>query len=253
MRLACFRGPNGVRNGVIEGDRVREVRGSIFRAIQTTSTTYPLSAVRLLSPCEPSKILAVALNYRSHLGERRGSKAPEMFLKAPSSIIGPDDDIILPRRAGRVDYEGEMVVVMKRRCRNVTRRTALSYVLGYTCGNDVSARDWQRDDIQWWRAKSSDTFSSFGPWIETDVDPSNLHLVTRLNGKVVQDTNTGLLIHDVPTIISFTSRVMTLEPGDIIYTGTPGQTAQLSPGDVVEVEVGGVGVLRNPAQREGAA
>ncbi|MBI2886836.1 MAG: fumarylacetoacetate hydrolase family protein [Chloroflexi bacterium] len=251
MRLARYRGPNGVKYGVMEGDQVREIRGSIFRAFQTTGAVHPLSAVRLLAPCEPSKMLAVALNYRSHLGEQPATKVPEMFFKAPSSVIGPEDSIVIPRRAGRVDYEGELVVVMKRRCRKVTRRTALSYVLGYTCGNDVSARVWQRNDMQWWRAKSSDTFSSFGPWIETEVAPGNLRLVTRLNGETVQDTNTSLLIHDVASIIAFTSQVVTLEPGDVIYTGTSGATRPMNPGDVVEVELEQVGVLRNPVVAQG--
>ena len=264
MRLARFLGPatagrpttagrpNGVRYGQVEGDRVREIRGSIYRAHQLTGNVYPLSGVRLLAPCEPPKMLAVGLNYKSHLEDRPATTVPEMFFKATSSIIGQGDSIILPRRSKRVDYEGEMVVVMKRRCRNVTRRTALSYVLGYTCGNDVSALDWQARDRHLWRAKSADTFSPFGPWIETDADPSDLRLITRLNGAVVQDTRTSLMMHDVPTIISWVSQVLTLEPGDVIFTGTSGATKPMSPGDVVEVELEKVGTLRNPVVAQGS-
>lgn len=251
MRYVRFRGPNGVRYGQVEGNSVREIRGSIFRKYQTTNSVHPLSNVKLLAPCEPSKMLAAAVNYKSHQGERPANKVPQLFFKTPSSIIGQGDDIVLPRRAGRVDYEGELVVVIGRRCSNVTRRTAMNYVFGYTCGNDVSAREWQTGDMQWWRAKSSDTFSSFGPWIDTDIDGTNVRLITRLNDKIVQDTNTNLLVHDIPTMISFVSQVMTLEAGDIIYTGTSGTTQPMKPGDVVDVEVEGLGILKNPVVAQG--
>lgn len=253
------------RPGRVEGDRVREIRGSIYRAHQLTGNVYPLSGVRLLAPCEPPKMLAVGLPTagRPELQEPPGGSARHQ---------GPGDVLqghILhhraqgqyhpapPLQAGRLrarlpSGRGEMVVVMKRRCRNVARRTALSYVLGYTCGNDVSARDWQAHDRHLWRAKSADTFSPFGPWIETEVDPSDLRLITRLNGAVVQDTRTSLMMHDVPTIISWVSQVLTLEPGDVIFTGTSGATKPMSPGDVVEVELEKVGTLRNPVVAQGS-
>jgi 2-keto-4-pentenoate hydratase/2-oxohepta-3-ene-1,7-dioic acid hydratase in catechol pathway len=148
-----------------------------------------------------------------------------------------------------VDAEGELVAVIGRRCKDVSAGAALDYVFGYTCGNDVSARHWQRDDIQWWRAKGSDTFSPLGPFIVTGLDPANLMLRTRLNGEVVQETDTGAMIHDVPALVGFASRVMTLEPGDVIYSGTPGVTPKLEDGDLVEVEIGGVGTLSNPVVR----
>jgi 2-keto-4-pentenoate hydratase/2-oxohepta-3-ene-1,7-dioic acid hydratase in catechol pathway len=198
-----------------------------------------------LAPVRPSKILAVALNYRSHLGQGSPPSNPELFFKPPSALIGPEEAIVLPPTAGRVDYEGELVAVIGRRARHLRPDEALTYVLGYTCGNDVSARDWQQGDVQWWRAKGCDTFAPLGPWIATNLDPTNLELQTRVNGEVVQRTNTSLLIHNVARLVSFASQVMTLEPGDLLFTGTPGTTAPLKPGDVVEVEIDGIGILRN--------
>jgi len=183
-------------------------------------------------------------------GLSEAPKKPELFLKPSSSIVGPEETIVLPRDAGRVDYEGELVAVIGRLCRGVGPEEALTYVFGYTCGNDVSARHWQRDDLQWWRAKGSDTFSPVGPYIATGLDPAALELRTRLNGREVQAANTGTLIHGVAALIAFASRVMTLEPGDLVFTGTPGETGRLSEGDVVEVEIGGIGVLRNAVRAE---
>lgn len=236
---------------LVDGQRVQPVSGDIFGPYEPSGEPLPLAAVRLLPPVtRPSKIVAVALNYRSHLGERPATENPELFLKPPSSIIGPDEAIILPKEAGRVDYEGELVAVIGRRAKHVSSSDALSYVLGYTCGNDVSAREWQRGDTQWWRAKGSDTFAPLGPWIVTDLDPTQLELCTRVNGEERQRSPTSLLIHDVAKVISFASRVMTLEPGDLIYTGTPGTTQPLQPGDVVEVEITNIGVLRNTVKPE---
>ncbi len=205
----------------------------------------------------PGKILAAAVNYPSHLagsqrltGMAEAPSEPALFLKPSSSVVGPEDAIVLPRDAGRIDYEGELVAVIGRPCRSVSVEEALHYVFGYTCGNDVSARQWQRGDLQWWRAKGSDTFSPIGPFIATDLDPTDLELRTRLNGREVQTTNTGALIHSVAALVSFASQAMTLEPGDLVFTGTPGQTGDLSDGDVVEVEISGIGVLRNPVVAE---
>lgn len=239
--------------GVLDGRTVYPlVAGTPFGLFRQGREGRALSEVRLLPPCQPSKIIGMAVNYPTHVrdGARHmGSEAvvgePQAFLKATSSLAGPDDDIVLPPGAGPVHYEGEMVVVMGRRCRGVTPEKALDYVLGVTCGNDVSAREWQRNDRQWWRAKGSDTFAPLGPWIVTDLDPMNLGLDLRLNGQTLQQARTSELIHGVPDIISFISRYVTLEPGDVIYTGTPGTTDEMRAGDVVEVEVEGVGVLRN--------
>jgi 2-keto-4-pentenoate hydratase/2-oxohepta-3-ene-1,7-dioic acid hydratase in catechol pathway len=232
----------------VEGEVLRPIVGSPFGHWRSGEETVPLSQVRLLAPVRTSKVLAVALNYRSHLNQFDQSSAPanpELFLKPPSAVIGPEEAIVLPAAAGRVDYEGELVAVIGRQARDLKPDEALAYVLGYTCGNDVSARDWQQDDLQWWRAKGCDTFAPLGPWIATNLDPTNLELQTRVNGEVVQRTNTSLLIHDVARLVSFASQVMTLEPGDLVFTGTPGTTAPLEGGDVVEVDIGGIGVLRN--------
>ena len=179
---------------------------------------------------------------------------PEPFLKTATSLAGPGDDIVIPREALEegvtMQEEGELSVVIGKRCKRVSRADALSVVLGLTCGNDVSARQWQRGDLQWWRAKSSDTFSPIGPYIVTDLDPGNLHLVARVNGKIEQESSTSDLLYDVPTIIEFVTRAVTLEPGDVIMTGTPGQAGDLHPGDTVEIEIEGIGVLRNPVVAE---
>ena len=251
LRFARFR--YGRRRGyaLVEGDLLRPIVGSLFGAWRSAEESVPLSRVRLLAPVRPSKILAVALNYRSHLQQFDQSSAPanpELFLKPPSAAIGPEEAIVLPAAAGRVDYEGELVAVIGRRARDLTPDEALAHVLGYTCGNDVSARDWQQGDLQWWRAKGCDTFAPIGPWIVTGLDPTNLELRTRVNGEVVQSINTSLLIYDVARLVSFASQAMTLEPGDILFTGTPGTTAPLKAGEVVEVDIGGIGVLRNPVE-----
>ena len=209
-----------------------------------------LENVRLLPPVVPGKILAIGLNYRSHVGDRTPPSVPEPFIKTPSSLIGPGDDIVLPKHSATVHEEAELAVVMGARCKGATRENALDFVLGYTCGNDVSERGWQAGDLQWWRAKSSDTFTPLGPFIVTGLDPSDLALEGRVNGEVVQQSSTSDLIHDVPAIIEWISSVMTLEPGDVVLTGTPGQTATIRAGDRVEVEVEGIGVLANPVAAE---
>jgi 2-keto-4-pentenoate hydratase/2-oxohepta-3-ene-1,7-dioic acid hydratase in catechol pathway len=248
MRFARFRHGRRQTYALVEGELLKPIVGSPFGRWRVEEETVPLSQVRLLAPVRPSKILAVALNYRSHLGQFDETSAPanpELFLKPPSAVIGPEEGIVLPPAAGRVDCEGELVAVIGRRARGLKPDEALAHVLGYTCGNDVSARDWQQGDLQWWRAKGCDTFAPLGPWIATGLDPNNLELQTRVNGEVVQRTNTSLLIHDVARLVSFASQVMTLEPGDILFTGTPGVTPSLKGGDVVEVAIGGIGVLRN--------
>ncbi len=240
--------------GVVEGDTVRQLTGPPYEVHEVTDHIHALSDVKLLSPVVPSKVVAIGLNYKSHLGDRATPKVPEPFFKTPSSVIGPGESVVIPRDAiiegVRVQPEAELSLVIGKRCKGATKANALSYVLGYTCGNDISARDWQRNDLQWWRAKSSDTFTPLGPFIVTDLDPGNLHLIGRINGKVVQDQVTSDLLYDVPTIIEFVSRVMTLEPGDVIMTGTPGAPGDIHEGDVMEIEVEGIGVLRNPVTTE---
>ena len=243
--------------GILEGDRIQPLAGDIFGDHRPSGDAVPLAEVRLLAPVDPRKILAAAVNYQSHVPSGRtvlksdnAPAVPQLFLKPSSSVVGPGDVIVLPAEARRVDAEGELVAVIGRICRNVSPEQALDYVFGYTCGNDVSARHWQRDDIQWWRAKGSDTFTPLGPFIATGLDPTNIGLRTRVNGVEAQSGNTSDLIHSVAAMISFASRVMTLEPGDLLFTGTPGEPPRLEDGDVVEVEIDGIGVLGNTVRRE---
>ena len=243
--------------GLVVGDEVTRLDEGLFGDHKPSGKGLLLSNVRLLAPVEPRKILAAAVNYQSHvpsggsvLRDDGAPKIPQLFLKPTSSVIGPGDTIVLPAEARRVDAEGEVVPVIGRTCRKVSPDQALEYVLGYTAGNDVSARHWQRDDIQWWRAKGSDTFSPLGPFIVTGLDASNIGLTTRVNDAKTQTGNTSDLIHSIAAMIAFASQVMTLQPGDVIYTGTPGEPPKLNDGDLVEVEVEGAGILRNPVKRE---
>ena len=238
----------------MEGDTVKQLTAAPYEDHQVTDHTHSLSDVKLLAPVVPGKVVAIGLNYRSHLGDRTPPSVPEPFFKTTSSVIGTGDTVVIPRDAitegVQVQPEAELSLVIGKRCKGATKANALSFVLGYTCGNDISARDWQANDLQWWRAKSSDTFTPLGPFIVTDLDPGNLHLIGRINGEVVQDQVTSDLLYDVPTIIEFVSRVVTLEPGDVIMTGTPGRPGDVHKGDVMEIEVEGIGVLRNPVTEE---
>lgn len=252
MLLARARAGGKTVHGIVEGETLHIVRGGLFGRRERTGERVPLATARLLAPVRPSKVLAIGLNYRSHLaGQPAGivrdePAQPEPFLKAPSSVIGPGEAIVLPADAGPVDEEGEVVAVIARRARNIPEERVDDYVLGYTCGNDVSARRWQGDDLQWWRAKSADTFTAVGPWIATDLDPEHIGLRVRVDGEEVQAATTADLIHSIRRCISYISRAMTLERGDLVFTGTPGETRRLAPGNTVEVEVEGVGVLANP-------
>lgn len=206
----------------------------------------------LLVPVNPTKIVAVGLNYRSHVGEIRAMdeepEEPKLFIKPSTAVIGPNEDIIVPPDIGRVDYEAELAVVIKEKAHNIPVEEAEKYILGYTCLNDVTARELQKKDAQWTRAKGFDTFAPVGPWIVPAeyIDLSSIHLETRVNGEVKQSGNTEDMIFPIPFLISFVSRIMTLYPGDIISTGTPRGVGPIKPGDIVEVEIEGIGVLRNP-------
>ena len=250
MKIARYLAHGQISYGAVEGDNVKELSASPFEAYTITDHTHPLADVKLLAPCVPSKILAIGLNYSSHMGDRTPPSEPMVFYKTPTALIGPDDTIIRPKDTAKLDAEAELVVVIKDRCRNVAKDDAMQHVLGYTCGNDVSARDWQASDGNWWRAKSSDTFSPAGPFIVTDLDPHNVRVTGRINGKDVQSETTTYLIFDIPTIIAYTTRFVTLEPGDMIYTGTPGTPGEMKDGDVCEIEIEGIGVLRNPVKLE---
>ena len=236
---------------MIEGNEVRELHGGLFDAPQPTGRHFPLTAVQLLTPCVPSKILAVGLNYRSHVGDRKVPDTPEIFYKPVSSLQNPDGVIILPPDALDAHFEGELVAVIGKTVSKASRAEAEAAVFGVTCGNDVSDRNWQRGagkDLQWWRAKGCDTFGPLGPFIVTGLNYSDLALATRVNGELLQEQRTSDLIFDIPEIIRYVSQYVTLNPGDVIYTGTPGNTRRLQPGDVVEVEIEGIGILRNPVQ-----
>lgn len=237
--------------GILDGETVRVLRGDLFSGCSETGESLPLSTVRLLCPCRPGKILAVGLNYKSHLGGRPQPAHPEMFYKPVTALQDPEGPIEIPRDATDVHYEGELVAVVGKSVKNATPAEARAAIFGVTCGNDVSERNWQHGpgkDLQWWRAKGSDTFGPLGPAIVTGLDDSNLALETRLNGETVQKQSTSDLIFDCAQIVSWASGWVTLLPGDIIYTGTPGSTRRLSPGDVVEVEIQGIGILRNPVR-----
>lgn len=249
-----YEAAGAVSYGLLEGDTVTPVEGDIFGEHRPGGEPVSLGSVRLLAPVRPWKILAAAINYPSHIPSGssvtksdEAPQTPQLFLKPASSIVGPDDAIVLPEGT-RVDAEGELVAVIGAPCRNVSPEEALDHVFGYTCGNDVSGRHWQRDDLQWWRAKGSDTFTPIGPAIATGLDPRDLPLTVRVNGEEAQAGSTGEMIHDTAKLISFASQVMTLEPGDLVFTGTPGVPPKLRDGNVVEVEIEGIGVLRNPVR-----
>jgi len=245
-RYVRFRAASMVAYGIVEGDRVRRIEGDLFGSPRPTDQTYKLSEVRLLVPTQPSKVIATAGNYKTHLGDAAVPANPQMFFKVPSCLIANGEKIVIPKGTERVDFEAELVIVIGKRASSVPVDKALDYVLGVTCGIDVSARDWQKNDVQWWRAKGSDTFGPCGPVIVSGINYDDLLLQLRLNGEVKQRQRTSQMIHGVAELVSWTSRHVTLEPGDLIYTGTPGQTSPIKPGDVIEVELEKVGVLSNP-------
>lgn len=252
--FARYEAHGEIAYGIVEGDSVKQITAAPYEDYEVTDHTHTLSEVNLLAPVTPSKVVAIGLNYRSHLGDREGPKVPEPFFKVPTSVIGPNETIIIPHDAivenVNVQPEAEMCFVIGKRCKHATLDNALSFILGITCGNDVSARDWQANDLQWWRAKSTDTFTALGPYIVTGLDPDNLDLKCRVNGEVVQEQNTSDLLHNTAKIIEFVSRVLTLEPGDVVMTGTPGTPGNIHKGDTVEVELAGVGILSNPVSAE---
>jgi 2-keto-4-pentenoate hydratase/2-oxohepta-3-ene-1,7-dioic acid hydratase in catechol pathway len=240
---------SGTFYGTLEGHTVHQLQGGLFDSHTPTSVTHQLSEVKLLYPCEPGKIFAVGLNYRSHLGTRPAPAHPEIFYKPVSALQNPLDPIVIPRDATDVHSEGEMVVVVGKRLRDASAADARDAVFGVTAGNDVSERAWQagpQKDLLWWRAKGSDTFAPLGPAIVSGVDYGKLLLETRMNGETIQKQYTSDLIFDVATVLSWISGWVTLQPGDLVYTGTPGNTRRMSPGDVMEVELEHAGVLRNP-------
>ena len=247
MKIVRFAVNNKVKYGILSGGSVQAIEDKPYRYLKLSDCYYRLSEVKLLSPCTPSKIVALGLNYRSHAEEVNASlpNAPLIFLKPSTAVIGPEDKIVYPASSARVDYEGELGVVIKKPVWRVSIDDALDYVLGYTCFNDITARDLQYQNKQWTRAKSFDTFAAVGPCIETNLDPGNATLETYLNGKLKQRANTSDLIFTVPELINFISHVMSLLPGDIIATGTPSGIGPMYPDDTVEIKIEPIGTLRN--------
>jgi len=258
MRIVRFNDQKGnVGYGFHEGEKIEVAAGELLQGLKPSGRKIAFKDVKLLAPIEPGNLLAIGKNYKAHVnegGEEVLPPAPLLFIKATSSVIGPGDKIIIPAVAPeQVDYEAELAVVIGKTAKNVKEKDALKHVLGYTCANDVSARDCQFKDGQWARGKSFDTFAPLGPWIETELDPFNQSVKCRINGTTLQDANTSLMIFNVAFIISYLSAGMTLLPGTVILTGTPEGVGfarkppiWLKPGDKVEVEVGGIGTLSNP-------
>jgi 2-keto-4-pentenoate hydratase/2-oxohepta-3-ene-1,7-dioic acid hydratase in catechol pathway len=249
MKIARYEFEGQVRHGLVDPDsgKVREIAGEPFDRVEVTGVVRRLEEVRFLAPVVPGKIVAVGLNYKDHAREM-GKTIPEeplLFLKAPSALNDPGGKIVYTPQSQRVDYEAELAVVIGRKAKNVTSKAAASHILGYTCINDVTARDLQAKDVQFTRAKGFDTFAPLGPWIETDLDPSCASVRCLVNGEVRQDGNTREMGASVFRLVEFISTVMTLFPGDVIATGTPSGVGPLRVGDIVTVEVGGIGALTN--------
>jgi 2-keto-4-pentenoate hydratase/2-oxohepta-3-ene-1,7-dioic acid hydratase in catechol pathway len=237
--------------GVHEGDHIRDISGPPWSSWSHGSRTWPVADVRLLAPVDPGKIVCVGRNYAAHAAELGNEvpKEPLIFLKPPSAIIGPGEAIVLTPQSQRAEHEGELALIIGRRCAHLKDSDdALSYLLGYSCLNDVTARDLQKSDVQFTRAKGFDTFCPVGPHIETQLNPTDVLVETHVNGALRQSGSTSLMAYPVAFLVRWISRVMTLFPGDLIATGTPAGVGPLVAGDTVEVSVSGVGVLRNPVQ-----
>jgi len=246
MQIGRFSLGDRIFHGLVEEGRVLEI-DSPFESVRPTGKEYQIGDLKVLAPCTPGKAVCVGLNYRDHaleVGLDLPSE-PVLFMKPPSTLVGPGEFIEYPEMSQRVDFEGELAVVIRSRCKNVGVEEVARYILGYTCANDVTARDLQRKDGQWTRAKCFDTFLPLGPYIITDIDPDSLDIVLSLNGAIKQKSNTAHLIFKVGELVSFISRVMTLNPGDVILTGTPSGIGPMNRGDRVEVVIELVGSLVN--------
>lgn len=247
MNFIRFRKDDFVLYGSMEGSRVKVIKGDIFGDYEVTDSFYDIAEIDFLTPCTPSKIICVGLNYRSHAQEMKMPlpEEPVIFLKPPTSALAHGGEIIMPEMSKQVDYEAELGLVIGKTGKNIKPEEAYDYIIGATCFNDVTARDLQRKDGQWTRAKSFDTFAPFGPGIVTDLNYDNLDIELLLNGEIRQKSNTSDFIFNVGEIVSFVSRIMTLYPGDVIATGTPSGVGQLNRGDIVQVRIEKVGTLKN--------
>jgi 2-keto-4-pentenoate hydratase/2-oxohepta-3-ene-1,7-dioic acid hydratase in catechol pathway len=255
MRIARFTTGDDPVYGLVDGagEKIAEVTGDpLYQRIELTGATHLVEDVRLLAPVIPrSKVIGIGRNYADHAVEMGGEAPaePMMFLVPNTAVVGPGDPVVLPPQSSEVHYEGELAVVIGRMCKDVEPEDALGVIVGYTCANDVTARDLQRSDGQWARAKGFDTFCPLGPWIETELDPGSLAVVTRLDGEVVQEGTTADMVHGVAALVSHASAAFTLLPGDVILTGTPAGVGPMEAGQRVEVEVEQIGVLANPVVR----
>ena len=238
--------------GWVFENKVGDIEGDIFGEYRRLEAEIPLESVRLLAPSQPSKIVCIGRNYTEHAKELGNDvpQVPLIFMKPPSSIINPGDTIILPPQSKQVEHEAELVAVIGKRGRNIPTEQAKDHILGYTIGNDITARDLQKTDGQWTRAKGFDTFCSFGPWIDTEFDITDALISCKVSGQPRQMASTRDMVFNVGKIVAFISSVMTLEPGDLIFTGTPAGVGPLHDGDVVEVDIDGLGVLSNPVKKE---
>ncbi len=239
------------RYGWLLEDKVGAILGNIYGEYHRQEVEIPLDSVRLLAPVQPSKIICIGRNYVEHAKQQEAEvpKVPLIFLKPPSAILDPGEPIILPPQSQRVEQEAELVVVIGRRGRNVIAEEAQKHIFGYTIGNDVTARDLQQSDGQWTRGKGFDTFCPFGPWVDTEFDPSDAVITCKVSGQPRQMASTRDMVFNINVLIAFISSVMTLEPGDLIFTGTPAGNAPLAAGDVVEIEIEGLGKLTNPVAK----
>jgi 2-keto-4-pentenoate hydratase/2-oxohepta-3-ene-1,7-dioic acid hydratase in catechol pathway len=254
MRIVRYQIKNeSPRHGWILEDKIGPIEGDIFGEYSRLEVETPLSDARLLAPVRPSKILCIGRNFAEHAKEHDAEvpKVPLIFMKPPSAIIDPGEPILLPPQSQQVEHEAELVVVLGKRARNVIAEEAQGYIYGYTIGNDVTARDLQRSDGQWTRAKGFDTFCPFGPWVDTDFDASDALITCKVGGQPRQMASTRDMVFNVGQLIAFITSVMTLEPGDLIFTGTPAGVGPLKPGDVVDVEIEGLGKLSNPVAAAG--
>ncbi len=255
MRIARFTTGEDPAYGLVDGagQKIAEITGDpLYQRIELTGTTHLVEDVRLLAPVIPrSKIIGIGKNYRDHAAEMGGEvpAEPLMFLVPNTAVVGPGDPVVMPPQSAEVHYEGELAVVIGRLCKDIAPQEASAVIFGYTCADDVTARDLQRSDGQWARAKGFDTFCPLGPWIETDLDPTDLRLVTRRDGEVVQDGTTADMVHDVAHLVAHASAAFTLLPGDVILTGTPAGVGPVQPGQRIEVEIDRIGTLSNPFVR----
>jgi len=263
MKVVRFIRGSSTQYGVLDGTAVSEIKGDLFNPVVSSAYTgsghytftgrkFPFNEIKLLAPCQPTKIVAVGLNYRSHAHEVRMEipEEPLLFLKPSTAVIGPDDHIVFPPMSRRIDYEAELGVVIGGETKNVSEDEAKDYILGYTCFNDVTARDLQGKDKQFTRSKSFDTFAPMGPWIETELDPAYLKVESYLEGKLKQSGTTADLLFSVFQLVAFISSVMTLLPGDVIATGTPAGIGAMQPGETIEVLIEGIGTLRNYVSKQ---